>query len=384
VRLSVPPAIGWFLIKLTPYCPEQMLSSFFNSIPSVYDQSISPIVIAVYAFLSRIVAPPFHSQYFQFSAIAPHFSVDVATFSEHIAPIIESLHHLGIEWLHELLLHLIKQISSSPSSHLIHAISTLISFDPHRFFGEILNAMQPNLAEYLPMFAFLFVNHPCDVTGHDISPLIARSLEILADEAATGNDSDSALQFLSVCPHLSISVDSAFFVINISNRTVSIPQEKLLGRSYFYRLPLSLDLLRPQESDKPSLLSCKFETLAKLANRKEELRPAIRALFYETLDKPWDDTVSAALRGLAACINSIGIHHGFLRELLASPRKSWLHGLDLLAVIAAVDVATICEPLCGDVDLSCHTNTKLTDSSRLASIAAEFLRALQPPNSFKF
>jgi hypothetical protein len=146
VRLAVPRAVGWFLVKLTPYCPEEVIASFLQSIRH-FDAGpfTSPTIIAVYTFLSRVVAPPFRSAIFGFNAISSQFVIDNSVFSEHTAAAIECLGHLGLVWLHELLQHFHAHLPASPSRHLARGLAALISYRPEQFLSETLNSKCGNL-----------------------------------------------------------------------------------------------------------------------------------------------------------------------------------------------------------------------------------------------
>jgi hypothetical protein len=353
VRLAVPRAVGWFLLKLTPYCPDQMISSFFQGIRHVRpDPFTSPIVIAVYLFLSRTVAPPFLPASFAFENVKHHFLIDSSTFSEHTVTAIDAFGHLGLAWMRELLQHFLANFPSVPSRHIVRALTALISYYPADFLKDVIRAIPDTNPSYLTIYASIFATGTFDLSGLDLRPLAERALMAVGGDKASSTDIDSGLQVLSAIPGIHVAVDGQSFVISVSitDITARVPQSNVFGRASFYLLPLSIDLLKPRDTDKGLLLRTKFVQLSKLAKSGDfETRSQIRAIFCQTLQKSWNDEVSAALRGLALCVNELDMNVGLLRELLAAPKQSWLHSLDLITLLEGLTISHIPESLCLEI-----------------------------------
>jgi hypothetical protein len=217
------------------------------------------------------------------------------------------------------------------------------------------------------MFASIVLSIPSDLA--EFQPLIQ-----IAFEALSGSNEfeiDSALEILSVVPDLKIEIGETDFAISVSKiGEIHILKEKVVGRCSFYLLPLSVELLKPKQEDHGVLLKTKFATLAKIANSGDlKKREEIRAIFYESLGKMWSDEVSAALRGLAMCVNVIDMNVGFLRELFASPQTSWLHSSALLAVLKEIEIGLISETFCLEIieiliGFAMHEHVGLSDEAR--------------------
>jgi hypothetical protein len=380
VRLSARRSIGWFLLKLTPFHPEQMISAFLQSIRhSEPDPFTSPFIIASYLFLSRIIAPPFVSLYFTFEVIAPHFLIDDTTFSEDTATSIDSFVHFGIDWLHDLLHHFLTKLPRSPSRHLIHALASIISYRPSDFLKDTIETIDSNCLSYLSIFASLLTSVKCDFSILDLRAIIDRALTVVGDEHSATTDIDSGLEVLSVISGVKVVLEGSIFVISVAGiETIArVGKAQMIGRSSFYLLPLSIDLLKPRETDRGLLLISKFTQLARFVNNDVN-RFEIRAIFYESLQKPWGDELSAALRGLSLCVNLLDINLGLLRELLAAPNQSWAHSRSLLSILKEINIEFITECFCIEIielliNFCVHKSAELSKEARM--VIPKFARA---------
>jgi hypothetical protein len=133
------------IIKLTPFCAESMIASFMESVRnSEYRPHATLVILACFAFLSRLVAPSFHVYYSLFEGLSLHFTIDSPTFSEYTASIIETLGNMGLDWIRRLFTRISQKLPLNPSRHVIRTLSALIAFDQGN--NKLFEAVPPCLS----------------------------------------------------------------------------------------------------------------------------------------------------------------------------------------------------------------------------------------------
>ncbi|OHT03877.1 hypothetical protein TRFO_28774 [Tritrichomonas foetus] len=232
----------------------------------------------------------------------------------------------------------------------------------------------------------------------EINVLIEAAFSILknieSDEITTQNI-DDALQILSVFRNLEITTDSQnnsnfifkFYQQNSKNLPfeqnnnsdngnnqyiefndeISVPGNKLVQKSSFYRLPLPIDLLKPNIKENVLISTSKFNALINYA-RNNQYIDEISEIFNEILMEDYNDFVSSAIQASSSCFDSIKLCEYAIRNVIFAPVVSWYHSVDILTFIQSLNMTKINEVLAMNIvdiliEFSLSKNAKLTRDS---------------------
>jgi hypothetical protein len=140
VRLSTYRTTGAFLLKVTPYYPSALQSTFADlATASTIDNIRSSGVIAsAFAFISNFKAPAFLHDFVLDVPVFHHFSNSDPVFSAHLAPIIRHLGRLGMDWMRTLLHCFIEKVISNSDHYLELAICAIIKHNPLFLMRDLL------------------------------------------------------------------------------------------------------------------------------------------------------------------------------------------------------------------------------------------------------
>lgn len=385
VRMAVSRAVCSFIAKLTTFSPEQMITAFNASIRSAeYNQWSSPLIISAYTLISQYVAPPLLHNYFTFDLIERHFRLDNQTFSEFTADIVQNMGHMSKEFLSRLLNHMLENIQPEPSRHIVKAIGSLIAFYPREFLEKTIEKLGSRPNEYISLFASLLTSSDCDLGEVDISNLIEFCFESLSDPESPVHLIDNVLLILSVYPKLEVVYEDGVVRFKDETHNVVLDIEKVKTRSSFYALPLPLELLKPTDDEGLLVINGKFTTIGKLAkSMSDKEKKEVSRLFSEFISREYDEKVSAALRGLAECIEFIEIDNCLLKRIVTQKKRSWFHCLDIVRVIEKVRVTTLETPLVMAL-VQVITEFCLDKNETLSKAARKVMPRLISESSFEF
>lgn len=367
IRISAYRTTCMILMKLTPFLPTILQKVFIESVPdSEINEKNSQIVIAAFSFLSQFIAPPLLQVFIsQTNYIFNYFTTVDNSFSDHLAPIVKNLSHLGNLWLKQLLLSFMEKGVKATDRHIILAISEIVKHDPVYFFKELIFHLTNHgqIREHLPLLSFLFTTIQCNYQTLDFGEILTVSVEILSNlKNSTATEIDSALQILSLgsTPFvLSIrqnsengeTIKNALNVyINTKNDHFNFLLDitELIDRPSFYLLPLPISFLYPLPTDGILQLSSKFRSLSRIVNdlsTSDETRILIFNKFKFILSQSYNDMTSACMTNFALSIPSfLQLTERYkvmnlIREIIFTKPTSWFHSCDIVCIINEIPFA---------------------------------------------
>lgn len=379
VRLAAYRTTGAFLLKVTPYYPNEIMKTFsIITISSTIDLKSSAIIASSFAFISNFTASPYLNDFLRRTPVFHHFSISDPIFSEHLSQIIRNLGRLGTDWLCTLLHCFLKQVINSNDRYLILSITEIVKHDPLKLMNELLIFIreQSKLEDNLGLISYLFSSIECNFDTIDLGDVVEAAITILSNiTKSTPMEIDSAFQILSInSPSFSVlieKVDTSNSDQQIESTSEKLSQmvkltakynDKVLSTSFdivphltrpsFYLLPLPLDLLVPTSSDGILQLTSKFKTMAKMINRifstnlndksKEEIQYMF-GQFMSFLSLSYNDMTSACMQGFAICLPSLLQHFkeecsvvNLTKHVIFTKPVSWFHSSDILRIIKAI------------------------------------------------
>jgi hypothetical protein len=130
VRLSAYRTTGAFLLKVTPYYPAALQSTFadFATASTIDDIRSSGVIASAFAFILNFKAPPFLHDFVLEVPVFHHFSNSDPVFSAHLAPIIHHLGRLGMDWMQTLLVPPFRRSPSHPVTHPVPSFDAFVAF----------------------------------------------------------------------------------------------------------------------------------------------------------------------------------------------------------------------------------------------------------------
>ena len=351
VRLAVSRAFGAFVMKVAPVFPEEMVAGFGSAMKGMaYDHLVSPLVVAAFVQLAKFVAPPLVNNYFAFAMVERHFRMDNALFSDAIANVIQDMGHMGKEWLTSLLEYFLRNCPPDPSTAIVKALSSLIAFYPRDFLAKTVEMLGARAKDYLGLFACLLKLSDCDFSGVDISVLIEFCFEVLSDKDALLHFIDNSCLILSQHKGLHIDVEDERLKLKDDKHEVLVDMERLKSRPSFYSLPLPLALLKPVDGESSLVTSAKFQTIGTtVRSMSQEDQDEVALIFKEYLNREYDEKKSAALNGLALCVNFLSIDQYILKRLILQKKRSWFHSLDIVRLLGHIDMRCLDDRLVLDI-----------------------------------
>ena len=364
VRLSAYRTTGVFLLRVTPYFPGEVQSTFSDmATASTLSQDIksSAIIASSFAFVSNFNAFPYLDGFLHKNPVFHHFSIGDAIFSDHLASIIRNLGRLGIEWLTGLLHSFLQKLEHSSDRYLILAIAAVIKHDPLKLMSELLLFVreQYDVKDHLALISFLLSSIECNFDSLNLLDIAEASMGVLANfESETVANVDSAFQILGLqSPSFSVVITNA----NESTLRIALvsPQgeekmevllniEPCISKPSFYLLLLPKELLFPKENDGVLQLTAKFKTVSRIVNNPLTEVPLLHEIvmqFKAFLSREYSDMTSACMQGFASCLPAIFrryekrqlIFHILALCIFVKP-KSWYHATDIVRVIKAIPV----------------------------------------------
>ena len=351
VRLAVSRAFGAFVMKVAPVFPEEMVAGFGSAMKGmVYDHLGSPLVVAAFVQLAKFVAPPLVNNYFAFAMVERHFRMDNALFSDAIANVIQDMGHMGKEWLTSLLEYFLRNCPPDPSTAIVKALSSLIAFYPRDFLAKTVEMLGARAKDYLGLFACLLKLGDCDFSGVDISVLIEFCFEMLSCKDALLHIIDNSCLILSQHKGLQIEYEDERLKLKDDKHEVLVDLERLKSRPSFYSLPLPLVLLKPVDGESSLVTSAKLQTIGTTVRSMcQEDRDEVALIFREYLNREYDEKKSAALHGLALCVNVVPIDQYLLKQLILQKKRSWFHSLDIVRLLGRIDIRCLEDSLVLDI-----------------------------------
>ena len=358
-RLAAYRATGAFLTRVTPYYPELIHKSFSHmTLLTTIDVKSSAVIASSFAFISTYIAEPLLPTFLKSTPVFHHFAANDTGFSEHLAVIISKLGHLGDEWMKNLLQYFLDKVSENQNRYLIRAIAAIIGHNPRVYIQIVLDYIKEDIQKYLSLITFLISSHQKDIeTSVDLMPVALAAIDLISSDNASISDFDSALQILSIKSNsFKFQADSdikdlndgeldsktcKFKVWNNSEeKEVSVNISNLLTIPSFYSLNLPINLLKPKEDDSALVLCSKFKSLGSI---EEFDINEVFDIFEPYLLNSYNEVTSAAIQGIALCINKIikfipqGKLYPTIRNILFAKQQSWYHSLDILRVIKNID-----------------------------------------------
>lgn len=359
-RLASYRATGTFLTRITPYYPKLMHESFSEvTLNSTVDVKSSAVIASTFGFISTFIARNDLDIFLKTTPVFHHFSILDPQFSDHLAPVISNLGHLGIEWHKNLLHSYLEQISGVPSRDLIKAISAIAHNYPKVMLKEIIEFLKDHssFSKNLTLLAYLLSNNSNLLVGVDLYPIAETAIQVLSHQASTA-DLDCAIQLLSIhSDSFRSKVDdeqNGFVHIKIYNynnsetKECSLEVKLVQSTPSFYLLELPYELVIPNDQDSLLVLSSKFKTLGMIANKMNQVSK-IYDIFEKYLGTEYNETTSSAMAGFSLCINKFMKDvaaqrlYSLLRQTIFVKVISWFHASDILNVLKSIDVASFTE-----------------------------------------
>ncbi|OHS94352.1 hypothetical protein TRFO_11215 [Tritrichomonas foetus] len=366
VRLAAYRTTGAFLLKVTPYYPNEIMKTFADiALASTIDMKSSAIIASSFAFISNFNALPYLEDFLRKTPVFHHFSISNPIFSDHLAPIIRNLGRLGIDWLCTLLHSFLEKAVHSTDRYLILSITAIVKHDPIKLMNELLLFIrdQSQVEDNLSLVSYLFSVIDYNFEELDLRDVVEAALHVLTHlEKSTATEIDSSFQILSIkSPSFTIKIEkisendnnddlkNASIKINVTIddkvSSVTLPIAPYLNRPSFFLLPLPLDILHTSEADGVLQLTAKFKTMAKIVNKPEtpkEEREFILDQFSSFLSASYNDRTSACMQGLAICLPSFLKYTdecsivNLAKHAIFAQSQSWFHSSDILRIIKSI------------------------------------------------
>lgn len=320
VHLAASRTTSVFINRFMPFYTTQLQDSFSKVVQQT--GIVSPLIAASFAYISTTIATPY---LLQFITSANFFQQYNVTEESHVVSV-SNLLHIGTYWLDELLKQFLIQFEANPNRFLIRAIAAIAMSSLSYFLPKLVGLKS------LPLYSYIFSNADISDSDIDVLPFASYAIEAINNSSSNPSDLDSALQILaSIDDKATINqIDDTTLVISIGEYSAELKKDRFINRPPFYLLRLPLSYLIPQENDGTLIMTSKFQTIAKIItpeNKNEIIR-----IFSTYLKRPYDEVKSAALQGLALCVEKID-HPEFINWVVFGEIVSWFNAFDVLRVI---------------------------------------------------
>ncbi|OHT13931.1 hypothetical protein TRFO_15829 [Tritrichomonas foetus] len=350
VRVAAYTATSNFLLKLMPYYPLKMRTTFSDvAIQFSGESQNSLLLIASFAFISHFISPANVDDFLSATPIFHHFITNECISSDHLSNIIHNLDsHLSNDWFKNLLLAFINLNNHNPSRHITKAVSALIQKNPDVLMKEILIYDNNWSPAQLSLISYVMTSVNFDLDTLDLLKTEVAAFECLKKEGSSMTEIDDALAILSLKSKsfkINVKKVEEGFEIDLENYgKIIFNDEKAMKRASFYMLPLPKEYLIPKENDSPTIIGTKFKTIGNLIkdfNQIIDVETEID-LFDSYCTSEYNDTVSSCLQCLAICVNTLIMNckthklSRLLRRVLFNKTTSWFHAFDILRVIRSI------------------------------------------------
>lgn len=377
VRLAAARALGTCLIKFIPYYPEQLTSSFSQTIKEKdFNQVSAAPLIATFCFLIHFLSPPLLEQFIKETPIYNEFDPTDNAFSEHISGMISSINNLPKEWFEGLLRHFLEHYPENPSRQVIRTMGAIVAHSPSDFYEILLSHFDSCLQKHLTLFSYIFSHVNEKLRVH--IPLVQAALNAISSENAQINEIDSSLQILSKTPEILVEiVDEHTCLFKLPPDTeAKVDLARVNERPLLYSFFLPLEFLKPKKNDTIMILCSKFKNIAEHIDSYDNMEDVVD-IFVDAFSKSYTEMGSAALQGVSNCINKVFTHPKFIRimrKIFFCQKTSWFHSYDTLLIIKKLHFAQLSDSFLLEIldlliEFTFNKNVKLYKES-IETIAA--------------
>lgn len=356
VRLASYRATGIFLLKITPFYPDVVKSTFSDvSMQATIDLKSSAIIAASFAFISRTISLPSLEKFLNVTPVYHDFASSDPIFSEHLASIISNIGELGFDWFQTLLHSFLALVGTSTDRYLLKSIAAIVKHYPMQLMNEILQfvAQQGNMKPYLALISFVIVSTKALVLDDlDLFDVALHALLVLEESDKSNlTEIDSAMQILSVRSKsfaLEVTgVDAQTLKLVLTGRggtkEVKFTITKYKDRPAFFMLRLPVEYCQPNlEKDGSLTLKAKLLCIASLVCEKPELAPNLFQLLEVHMMKDYCEIVSACMQAMSKCLPVLLERCdrkkicAILSKAIFAESQSWFHSSDILRVIDSI------------------------------------------------
>ena len=358
IRLASYRATGIFLLRITPYFPQQVQRTFSKvSEGSTVDLKSSAVIAASFAFISRTVALPYLERFLDTTPVYHDFAISDPIFSEHLGAIISNIGNVGLDWFRTLLHSFLALVATSTDRYLLHSIVAIVKHHPVELVSDILQFVkeQANMKAYLALVSFVLTSMKrVRFDDFDLYDVARESVDVLEKaEEANLTDIDSAMQILSIQSKsfsLEIEgVDDDNLVLVLSGKgdkkQVAFNIKQYRNRTAFFLLQLPLRYAQPDiEKDGALTLTAKLLCMASVVVKHPELAPTLFQVVETNMQKEYCDIVSACMQAMSKCLFVL-LEQCDRKKVVSIVYKaiftqpvSWFHAADILRILDAIPV----------------------------------------------
>ena len=361
IRVAAYSATSVFLLKLMPYYPSKMRTTFTNVAEQFSsDSQNSLLLIASFAFMSHFIAPMCLEDFLSATPIYHHFVSEQCVNSEHLSNIISNLSsNISIEWFKMLLLALLNSYNNKQGFQLMKGIAEIIKKEPNYLLNEILITSDkwspPQIS--LISYVFTYLKHNDSTSALDLNSFDLYHTAIAAFQCLKKMGSITEIdESLSILSLRTKSFTTKVEKVDDNSKSIKITivgyddeiifnDENAMRRSTFYLLPLPDDFLIVNDNDTTNIIQSKLTSLGNSLSKYTNIVDVEYVI--DLLDKycstyEYNDIVSSSLKCLSRCINSLILNAksrkllNLLNRILFVKTVSWYHAYDILMVFKSL------------------------------------------------
>ena len=352
VRFTTCSTITTFLMKIYPYFPRTLRQSFTQVMNEAdLDDSSSSILVASFAFLTNFIAPQYLQEFLDTTPIFHHFFQVSALSSERLSSIISNIPWLGDDWFSTVFAAFINQTLKNCSRNTLSAALALFKRSPKTLMKVLLQFGDDGNWEpsYITILAFMISGGNLDVHDMDqkaFEKAQAGAFHMLSKETSKATKSDCFTILSTFKQGLTIEKgDDTHIKIKLNEEEITLDSTEYTSEPKFFLLPLPLSMLETSDSDLPSIIQSKMESLGRMAavatKESHVIDYVITILDKESKNPENQITLLMCIR---KCANNIlSLMEGdtrfsaILYRCLFCKESSWFHASEILNTLKMID-----------------------------------------------
>lgn len=360
IRVATFPALISFLSKMIRYYPNEIQTAFIHfATKQAVPSKGSIIIVSIFAYICNFIAKPFLEKFLNSVPFFHHFTMGSGN-SDQLFHVISWLPVFDFNNLIAMLVSFLNQYKATHNLQLLNPIKTIVEMNPDQTIPEILKNGD------MTIIAYLFTTLKIDGDKYDLKFIAHQALEKL--KTAEFSEIEDCFQILSIQSSSfqtnieMLSESELKITLNDNVKTESITlqiSDYENSHPYFYSLKLPNSLLFPKKEDSSSILAIKFQTISRILANRNKIMDVSE--YIEVFDKfccgsnlndciknkkmsfHFDEAISSALRSFASSLPCLIANSTdfklvrIIKFIINAKIKSWIHGVDVLHVIEALE-----------------------------------------------